>query len=109
MTARGSPWPLVALLCLTATASYLSRVNISIAAPLMMREFHLSQVVMGRIFSAFLLSYALCQVPACLGDGRTLLGWLHDPAGVSRLGAARRTGNGDAPCRPGSASAVGNR
>ena len=66
MTARRSPWLLVALLCLTATASYLSRVNISIAAPLMMREFNLTQVVMGRIFSAFLLSYALCQVPAGL-------------------------------------------
>ena len=58
------PWRLVHLLCLTATASYLSRVNISVAAPLMMREFGLTQIVMGRIFSAFLLGYALFQIPS---------------------------------------------
>lgn len=61
---RSSPWPFVGLLWVTATAGYLCRVNISTAGALLMEEFHLSQVTMGPVFSAFLLGYALCQVPA---------------------------------------------
>jgi ACS family glucarate transporter-like MFS transporter len=57
------PWPLVAMLCATATAGYICRVNISTAGALFMTEFGLSQVAMGRVFSAFLLGYALFQVP----------------------------------------------
>lgn len=56
-------WRLVALLTFTATASYLARVNVSVAGVEMMREFGLSQEAMGRVFSAFLLGYALCQIP----------------------------------------------
>jgi MFS transporter, ACS family, glucarate transporter len=58
------PWHLVIILCATATASYICRVNISTAAPLIMKEFHLSQIQMGRIFSALILGYALFQAPA---------------------------------------------
>jgi ACS family glucarate transporter-like MFS transporter len=61
---RGKPWPVVAMLCATATAGYICRVNVSTAAPLLMKEFGLSQIEMGRIFSAFLLGYALFQVPS---------------------------------------------
>ena len=61
MTRRG--WWLVVLLCATATASYLCRVNVSVVGVLLMRELSLSQVQMGRVFSAFLLGYALMQVP----------------------------------------------
>ncbi len=57
-------WWLVALLSATATASYLCRVNLSVAGVLVMREFGLTQVQMGPVFSAFLLTYALAQVPA---------------------------------------------
>lgn len=64
MKAARWSWWLVGLLFLTATASYLCRVNVSVAGVLMMKEFGLSQVVMGRVFSAFLLGYALFQVPA---------------------------------------------
>jgi ACS family glucarate transporter-like MFS transporter len=64
MNQRSSPWPVVGLLLVTATASYLCRVNISTAGALLMEEFALSQVAMGRVFSAFLLGYALCQIPA---------------------------------------------
>lgn len=56
-------WPLVAMLSATATAGYICRVNVSTAGALFMQEFGLSQVVMGRVFSAFLLGYALFQVP----------------------------------------------
>ena len=70
-------WRLVALLSLTATASYLCRVNVSVAGVQMMREYGLSQQAMGRIFSAFLAGYALCQIPGGMladrfGAGRVL-------------------------------------
>ena len=69
-TALGAWW-LVGLLSLTAGASYLSRVNLSIAAVLVMKEFNLTQALMGRAFSAFLLGYALFQVPSgMLADRR---------------------------------------
>jgi MFS transporter, ACS family, glucarate transporter len=64
---RGSDtrsWSIVAVLCATATAGYICRVNVSTAAPLLMTEFGLSQIEMGRIFSAFLLGYALFQIPS---------------------------------------------
>ena len=63
MNSTRRPWPLVAMLCATATAGYICRVNVSTAGALFMREFGLSQVAMGRVFSAFLLGYALFQVP----------------------------------------------
>ena len=61
---RARSWSLVTLLCATATASYLCRVNVSVTGALLMGEFNLSQIEMGRVFSAFLLGYALFQVPA---------------------------------------------
>lgn len=60
----GKSWSIVAILCATATAGYICRVNVSTAAPLLMEEFGLSQIEMGRIFSAFLLGYALFQIPS---------------------------------------------
>ena len=65
MIAR-NPWPWVGLLSATATASYLCRVNLSVAGALLMQELHLSQPQMGRLFSAFLLGYAVFMVPAGL-------------------------------------------
>ena len=61
---KSGRWSFVGLLLLTATGGYLCRVNFSTAGALAMWEFGLSQVEMGRIFSAFLLGYALCQIPA---------------------------------------------
>jgi ACS family glucarate transporter-like MFS transporter len=69
-------WRLVALLTFTATASYLARVNVSVAGVEMMREFGWSQEAMGRVFSAFLLGYALCQIPG---------GMLADRFGAARV------------------------
>jgi MFS transporter, ACS family, glucarate transporter len=60
---RKSPWPWVGLLCATATASYLCRVNVSVVGDVLMKEFGLSQARLGGIFSAFLLGYALFQIP----------------------------------------------
>jgi ACS family glucarate transporter-like MFS transporter len=69
-------WSLMLMLCATATASYICRVNVSTAGVLMMKEFSLSQTDMGKIFSAFLLGYALFQVPA---------GMLADKWGAKRI------------------------
>ena len=54
------------LLAVTATAAYLCRVNITIAGALVMEEFHLTQVQMGPVFSAFLAGYTLCMLPGGL-------------------------------------------
>jgi ACS family glucarate transporter-like MFS transporter len=49
--------------------SYLERVNISIAAELMMPALSLTKTQMGQIFSSFLIGYAIFQVPGgILGD-----------------------------------------
>src|SRR5579859_7431693 len=49
--------------------SYVLRMNISIAAKLMMPDLGLDKVQMGRVFSAFMLGYALFQIPwGVLGD-----------------------------------------
>lgn len=62
-------WGIVALLTGISFVSYVERMNISIAAKFMMPEFSLSTLQMGRIFSSFLLGYAICQIPAgLLGD-----------------------------------------
>ncbi len=116
---------LVALLAATATASYLCRVNVSVAGALMMKEFALDQIRMGRVFSAFLLGYALCQIPAGmladrLGARRVLgiaaLSWVVAtalmaiaPAAAALpvlLGARLLLGIGEAPTFPAAAQAV---
>ena len=61
MNTYPNSWKMVALLCATATAGYICRVNISIAGPMLMQQFGLSQAQMGFIFSAFLGGYALFQ------------------------------------------------
>jgi MFS transporter, ACS family, glucarate transporter len=62
-------WRIVALLTLISIITYLDRVNISVAARQMMPALGLTQIQMGYVFSAFVLGYALCQIPG---------GWLGD-------------------------------
>lgn len=64
MNTKPVPWKMVGVLCATATASYMCRVNVSTAGAMMMKEFHLDQEAMGWIFTAFLIGYALFQIPA---------------------------------------------
>jgi MFS transporter, ACS family, glucarate transporter len=62
-------WLLVAWMFVISAVAYLDRVNISIAGKAIATEFHLSNVELGYIFSAFLLGYALFQIPGgCLAD-----------------------------------------
>ncbi len=58
-------------LALTAI-SYLDRVRISMAAPAIKADLGLSDTQMGYVFSAFMLSYALFEIPA---------GWMADRFG----------------------------
>jgi ACS family glucarate transporter-like MFS transporter len=69
-------WKILALLTLISVITYVDRVNISVAARQMMPALGLTQVQMGTVFSAFVLGYALCQVPG---------GWLGDRWGSRRV------------------------
>jgi sugar phosphate permease len=65
-------WYILLLISIMYLITYLDRVNISTAAPEITKEFGFDKVTMGLIFSAFLWSYALFQVPG---------GWLSDKFG----------------------------
>jgi MFS family permease len=59
-----------------AFIAYLDRASISQAAPFIMRELQLSKIQMGYVFSAFGLTYALCELPS---------GWLSDRVGPRKV------------------------
>ena len=65
-------WVVLGLIFLLSTITYLDRVNISIAARYITSEYGLTDVQMGKVFSAFILAYGLFQVPG---------GWLGDRFG----------------------------
>src|SRR5579872_4727841 len=65
-------WNILGLMVLVSMITYLDRLNIAIAAPQIMSEYHLSSTDMGKIFSAFILAYGLFQLPS---------GWLADRFG----------------------------
>jgi len=66
-------WYILAMICLMYLITYLDRVNISTAAPIISKEFGFDKITMGVIFSAFVWAYALFQVPG---------GWLSDRFGA---------------------------
>ena len=57
-------WLLMTWIFFISAIAYLDRVNISIAGRSIANEFHLSNVQLGYVFSAFLLGYAFFQAPA---------------------------------------------
>ncbi len=72
-------WKVIALLTSITSLTYLDRLNLGIAGKFIQDEFSISTPTMGWILSAFVLGYALCQVPG---------GWLGDkygPRGVLTL------------------------
>ena len=69
-------WVVLLLLCLMYLITYLDRVSVANAAPMISKEYGFSKVTMGVIFSAFIWAYALCQVPG---------GWLGDRFGPRRV------------------------
>jgi MFS family permease len=69
-------WYILLLISVMYLITYLDRVNISTAAPVISKEFGFDKVTMGVIFSAFVWSYALFQVPG---------GWLSDRFGARKV------------------------
>ena len=57
-------WALIFYAFLVSAMSYLDRVNLSIAGPTLQKEFGLTDVQLGYVFSAFVWSYALFQAPS---------------------------------------------
>jgi ACS family glucarate transporter-like MFS transporter len=66
-------WRILALLFAISVITYIDRVNISVTARQMMPALGLTELQMGHIFSAFVLGYALFQIPG---------GWLGDRWGA---------------------------
>jgi MFS family permease len=71
----GSSALIIGLAALSAI-NYFDRSILAIAAPRLMRQFRVSEVVMGTAFSAFLLSYTILLTPG---------GWLADRVGARRV------------------------
>ena len=69
-------WVLILWMFVISAIAYLDRVNISIAGPAIQSEFHLDNIHLGWIFSAFVLGYALFQAPG---------GWLADKLGARNV------------------------
>ena len=56
-------WVLIGWMFTISAIAYLDRVNISIAASSLQKEFQLDNLQLGWVFSAFVLGYALFQAP----------------------------------------------
>jgi MFS family permease len=69
-------WSVLFLISLMYLVTYLDRANISTVAPVIAKEFNIGKIEMGFIFSAFVWSYALFQIPG---------GWLGDRFGPRRM------------------------
>jgi ACS family glucarate transporter-like MFS transporter len=96
LSSRRSPWPIVGLLSLTATAGYLCRVNLSTAGALLMEEFELTQVGMGRAALCWAaITAAHAALPAGFGSALAALLTLRFLLGVT-----------EAPTYPGAAQGL---
>jgi MFS transporter, ACS family, glucarate transporter len=56
-------WVLIVWIFIMSSVAFLDRVNISIASQYIVKEYHLSNLQLGYIFSAFVAGYALFQAP----------------------------------------------
>lgn len=57
-------WTVAGLMWAAIAINYIDRTVLSVAAPHIQQEFHLSAVELGVVMSAFFRSYALLQLPA---------------------------------------------
>lgn len=67
---------ILAVMCLMYFISYIDRVNIAVAAPLIRHEMGLTSTQLGLVFSAFAYPYAVMQI---------IGGWLSDKYGPKRV------------------------
>ncbi len=70
-------WAIGGLLGAGVLINYIDRINLSVAAPQLKAEFHLTSGEIGLLFSAFFWTYALLQIP---------VGMILDRFGVTRVG-----------------------
>ena len=68
LSSRGLPWPKRIDICLLSflamVIAYCDRVNLSVAAPLIMQEYHWDTVQMGWVLSGFFMGYTIFMIPA---------------------------------------------
>lgn len=65
-TATRIRWRVMFLVFIIVTISYLDRTNLSVAAPTLQKQLHLTPTQLGLILSAFSWAYAAAQIPAGL-------------------------------------------
>ena len=68
--------PTLGLLCICVLINYVDRGNLSVAAPMLKSEFHLSSSQLGVLFAAFFTTYTAMQF---------VIGWLVDRFDPSRI------------------------
>lgn len=85
-------WKLFALLLVLVTVNYVDRGSISVALPIIQKEFNLTPELTGLLLSAFFWTYALMQVP---------VGWLIDRFGPRKMVTASCVGWGAATAASG--------
>ena len=71
-------WAVVLLLVISVIINYVDRSNLSIAAPVIQRQFALSSLRIGMLLSAFFWKYALLQISGVAGwlSDRFPVGWV---------------------------------
>ena len=74
--ATGTRHKVIGFAVTLAVLSYIDRVCISQAAPIISKEFHLDKGDMGSVFAAFALAYALFEIPG---------GWMGDLLGPRKV------------------------
>ena len=67
---------ILTLVALAAGITYLDRICISVAAPSIMRDLHLTKIQMGYAFGIFPVAYGIAELPS---------GWLTDRLGQRRM------------------------
>ncbi|MDQ4213518.1 MFS transporter [Microbacterium capsulatum] len=85
-------WRLFILLLILVTVNYVDRGSISVALPIIQKDFHLSPELVGLLLSAFFWTYALMQVP---------VGYLIDRFGPRKVVTASCIGWGAATAASG--------
>lgn len=81
-TRKKARWTIAGVLGVGSFVNYVDRVNLSIAGPEMMREFHLSAAQLGVVASAFLWTYAVLQLPIGAILDRIGVRWVNRAAAV---------------------------
>lgn len=66
-------WLILALLFLISVVTYIDRVNISVTARQMMPAYGMTDQQMGWVFSAFVIGYALFQIPGGWLDRKSVV------------------------------------